>query len=86
MRVLTISGDGCDGAHSRRSGFVWIDVLDNKRHYIAFSHTRRHEYGELRMVWPEASVVGVLRRPSQRPDPPCLRGIQRPELGKRVMT
>ena len=34
------------------------------------------------MVWPEASVVKVLRRPGQPPDPPWLRCIQRTKLGK----
>ena len=82
MRVTTIIMNGYSGAHSRRRGFVWIDVLANKRHHIALDNTRRHEYGELRMVWPEASVVKVLRRPGQPPDPPWLRCIQRTKLGK----
>ena len=86
LRVTMIFGNGCNGPHRRSRGFVRIDFLDNKRHLIALVNHPRHTYWELRILWPEASVVEVLRRPIQAPDPPCLRCIQRAELDKPFMT
>ena len=63
-----------------------ISFLDNMRHHVNLGNACRHEHGELRMLWPGESVVNVLRRPTQPPDTPWIRTIQRTELDKPVRT